>query len=172
MVVRSKCLTHGMIQVANYNFTVIKQMAHAFFRQNMTISLPPIVQACLSRPLSLALLPVLLAVYSLSSRADRSRKVGKVGERVLVLGASSGIGQSIAKQYAERGARVCIVGRREARVKEVQVECRDARSLSGFDVAENDILSVSADFTSIDDMVRVRDLLDQSKQATSSLSSL
>jgi len=120
----------------------------------------------------LALLPVLLAVYSLSSRADRSRKVGKVGERVLVLGASSGIGQSIAKQYAERGARVCIVGRREARVKEVQVECRDARSLSGFDVDENDILSVSADFTSIDDMVRVRDLLDQSKQATSSLSSL
>ena len=92
--------------------------------------------------------------------------MGKVGERVLVLGASSGIGQSIAKQYAQRGARVCIVGRREARVKEVQAECRDARSLSGFDVAENDILSVAADFTSIDDMVRVRDLLDQSRQAS------
>ena len=91
--------------------------------------------------------------------------MGKVGERVLVLGASSGIGQSIARQYAERGARVCIVGRREALVKEVQAECRDARSLSGFEVAENDILFVSADFTSIDDMVKVRDLLDQSKQA-------
>lgn len=132
----------------------------------MTISLPSAVQTYLSRPLSLALLSVLLAVYGLSSRIDtRSRKVGKLGERVLILGASSGIGQSIAKQYAERGARVCVVGRREARVKEVQAECRDARALSGFDVAENDILSVSADFTSIDDMVRVRDLLDQSKLA-------
>jgi len=95
--------------------------------------------------------------------------VGNVGERVLVLGASSGIGKSIARQYAKRGARVCIVGRREAHVNQVQAECRDARSLSGFEVAENDIFSVSADFTSIDDMVKVRDLLDQKWQGMDTL---
>ena len=44
------------------------------------------------------------------------------------LGATSGISRSIARQYAERGAVVCVVGRRGALVEEVVKECRQTRS--------------------------------------------
>ncbi len=40
-------------------------------------------------------------------------------ERVIVLGASSGIGAAIARQLLERGARVALLGRREERLHEV-----------------------------------------------------
>lgn len=78
-------------------------------------------------------------------------------ERVLVIGASSGIGRSVARQYAARGARVCIVGRRESMLQEVEAECRAARRAAGFPASSPaDIFSVAADFASPDDMVRVR----------------
>ena len=44
---------------------------------------------------------------------------------MVLVGASSGIGRSIERQYAERGARVCIVGHREALVNEVEAECQN-----------------------------------------------
>lgn len=120
------------------------------------------VQAHLSKPLTLALVPLLFLVYRLSRRLRRSRKVAKVGERVLVLGASSGVGRTIARQYAERGADVCIVGRREVLIKEVEQECRDARSLLTIKIEKNSVLSIPADFTNVEDMVRLRDILDES----------
>jgi short-subunit dehydrogenase len=80
----------------------------------------------------------------------------------LVLGASSGVGRTIARQYAERGANVCIVGRREALIKEVERECRDARSLSTLKIEKDSVLSIPADFTNVEDMVRLREILDES----------
>jgi NADPH:quinone reductase-like Zn-dependent oxidoreductase len=141
-------------------------MKAGYISKNSAISLAdltmPIVrhlQAYLSKPLTLALVSLLIAgVYHISfHKHRRPQKVRKVGERVLILGATSGIGRSLARQYAERGARVCIVGRREALVREVETECRNARLAT----SENDVLAISADFTSAEDMIKVRSILDQ-----------
>ncbi|KAF8168547.1 hypothetical protein B0H34DRAFT_793129 [Crassisporium funariophilum] len=111
--------------------------------------------------MSVALLPVLFTLYQLLKKPRRAIRVPRSGERVLILGASSGIGRSIARQYAERGARVCVVGRREALVKEVEAECRKARSIPGLlAVNEEDVIGISADFASAEDMVRVRSILE------------
>ncbi|PFH46897.1 hypothetical protein AMATHDRAFT_77450 [Amanita thiersii Skay4041] len=74
-------------------------------------------------------------------------------ERVLILGASSGIGKSLAEHYSKRGAYVCVIGRRAVLVDEVVQECR---GLSG---KEGRTLGVTADFTQVDDMVRVRNII-------------
>ncbi|KAG5640680.1 hypothetical protein DXG03_007544 [Asterophora parasitica] len=105
----------------------------------------------------LALLPVLLTLrrlYQHHSGARRTRKVAKIDERVLVLGASSGIGRSIANLYAARGARVCVVGRRQDKITEVVEECRTRGTTS------SRILGVTADFADVEDMVKLRGQLE------------
>ena len=89
----------------------------------MVITLPPILLQLLQKPsLPFAVTPLLLALYRISSKKPkRLLKVAKSGERVLILGASSGIGRSAARQYAARGTRVCVIGRRSALVEEVAV---------------------------------------------------
>jgi short-subunit dehydrogenase len=47
------------------------------------------------------------------------------GERVVVTGASSGIGAAAAVEAAKAGATVCLVARREDRLDEVLAECRE-----------------------------------------------
>ncbi|KXN85138.1 hypothetical protein AN958_11628 [Leucoagaricus sp. SymC.cos] len=102
----------------------------------------------------LAIVPVVLALRSLlRARRSRRRKIPPVHERVLILGASSGIGRSVAQKYAKRGARICIVARREAKVEEVVQECRTARG------SEEGVLGCVADFTNVEDMIRVRSLI-------------
>ncbi|KAI1765681.1 NAD(P)-binding protein [Hypoxylon sp. FL1150] len=66
-------------------------------------------------------------------------------ERVLVIGASSGLGRSVAEQYAARGARVCIVARRAAQLSELAEKCGQR------------CIWVAADFCKADDMVRLRE---------------
>ena len=46
------------------------------------------------------------------------------GQRVLVTGASSGIGAGLAEEFAEAGARVGICARRQDRLEEVLERCR------------------------------------------------
>ena len=114
--------------------------------------------------LSLAAIPLAFALFKILQKPRRLSKVSKTEERVLVLGATSGIGRSIARQYAERGAVVCIVGRRGALVDEVVEECRQARSSLrlGTTDEKNDFLGVTADFANVDDMVRVREVIQSS----------
>jgi hypothetical protein len=114
--------------------------------------------------LSLAAIPLAFALFKLLRNPRHLSKVLKTKERVLVLGATSGIGRSIARQYAERGAVVCVVGRRGALVDEVVKECRQARcSLRlGTTDEKNDFLGVTADFADVDDMVRVREVIQSS----------
>ena len=81
----------------------------------------------------------------------------------MVLGASSGIGRSMARQYAERGARVCIVGRRETLVNEVVAECQSVRDTLSSDKQGNNIFGVTADFANVDDMIRTRTIVEASK---------
>ena len=114
--------------------------------------------------LSLAAIPLAFALFKILQKPRRLSKVSKTKERVLVLGATSGIGRSIARQYAERGAVVCIVGRRGALVDEVVKECRQARSSLRLGTSDEkiDFLGVTADFANVDDMVRVREVIQSS----------
>ncbi len=104
----------------------------------------------------LAGIPALFLVRQLWRYARTPARLGRISqseERVLVLGAGTGIGREIAKQYVERGARVCIVGRRQEKLNET-VEMCTAKPGSA-----RRLLSVAADIASIDDMIALRDTL-------------
>ena len=122
-----------------------------------------IMREWLSSP-QLAVIPLLLLIvyYRVSKKTSRTVKIPKTGERVLILGASSGIGRTMARQYAERGAHVCVVGRRETQILEAEHECRQAQVLHGVQAHKGDILALPADFTNADDMVRVRETIEAS----------
>ncbi|KAI1397898.1 NAD(P)-binding protein [Hypoxylon fuscum] len=66
-------------------------------------------------------------------------------ERVLIIGASSGLGRAVAKQYATRGARLCIVARRAEQLSALAKDCGEK------------CIWVVADFSKAEDMVRVRE---------------
>ncbi len=46
------------------------------------------------------------------------------GKKVLITGASSGIGKSIALLFAQEGADLCLVARREEELSKVAIQCR------------------------------------------------
>ncbi|GLJ20756.1 hypothetical protein SUGI_0378250 [Cryptomeria japonica] len=71
------------------------------------------------------------------------------GKVVLVTGASSGIGQCIAKEYAKRGAKLVLVARREHRLQEVAEECKV--------YGAEDALVCPADLTNPDDCKKIVD---------------
>ncbi|KAI5860928.1 NAD(P)-binding protein [Durotheca rogersii] len=77
----------------------------------------------------------------------RLRTIPPAEERVLILGASSGLGRTIAKRYAARGARVCVVARRADRLSQLADECGAH------------CIWESADFADVGAMVRLRDKL-------------
>lgn len=52
--------------------------------------------------------------------------MGVAGKTVVITGSSSGIGAVAAKQLAERGARVCLVARREEELRRVQQDIETA----------------------------------------------
>ncbi|KAI1102421.1 NAD(P)-binding protein [Jackrogersella minutella] len=75
----------------------------------------------------------------------RYRSLQPTNERVLVVGASSGLGRIVARRYAARGAHVCIVARRLEQLSKLASECGEKCFL------------VVADFSDAGDMVRVRE---------------
>ncbi|KAI4866488.1 NAD(P)-binding protein [Hypoxylon rubiginosum] len=86
-------------------------------------------------------------------RAIQTRAPNRCGsiqpreERVLIIGASSGLGRKVAKQYAARGARVCIVARRAEQLSLLASECGQR------------CIWEAADFGNAQDMVRLRERL-------------
>ena len=127
------------------------------------MSVRNILRGAASGGITIAFFSFLYTVYR--NLYNRYSKVPKLGERVLVLGASGGIGRSIALQYAERGAQVCIVGRREALVNEVVAECHSIRntSLLSENQKNTSIFGVAADFADVDDMIRTRTIVEASE---------
>jgi len=113
-------------------------------------------------PLVVISLLLLIVYYFLSKKTPRTVTLPEKGERVLILGASTGVGRSMARRYAERGARICVVGRREAQILEAEQECRHAQALKGVQSQKTDILAVPGDFSNADDMVRVREIIEAS----------
>lgn len=110
-----------------------------------------------------AVLPILFGITRLLRKPKRPFQVPKHTERVLILGATSGIGREIAHQYAERGARICIVGRRENLLDEVVSECQGiiAARKSGHGHAGMRCFGVKADFANVEEMVRVRSFVEE-----------
>lgn len=79
---------------------------------------------------ALSTLPTILFAYYVIGGRMRARRaeareqaIPYSQERVLVVGSSSGVGREIALQYARRGARVALVGRRADDLKRVLQEC-------------------------------------------------
>jgi hypothetical protein len=98
------------------------------------------------------LLPKLLRLVGLI-KARRLSLIAHRKERILILGATSGIGRCLAVLYAQRGASLCIVGRRDNLVNEVVEECRR--------LTRESVLGVTADFTDVEDVLRVRDTIEK-----------
>lgn len=65
----------------------------------------------------------------------------------------SGIGRAIALQYAQRGAKVFIVGLRQAEVDKVYSECASLHP------GEGNVIARVANFTDVQDMVDIRNTL-------------
>ncbi|KNC98180.1 uncharacterized protein SPPG_06584 [Spizellomyces punctatus DAOM BR117] len=89
------------------------------------------------------------------SRAYRRRNTAvtfkdHTGERVVIFGASSGIGEQLALQYARRGARLVLVARREALLESVTSgclsfpTCKQASYIVGDITQEADLLGIVA----------------------------
>ncbi|OLN97737.1 11-beta-hydroxysteroid dehydrogenase-like 3 [Colletotrichum chlorophyti] len=108
--------------------------------------------------LALTALAVLLAQRIIVARSRRRvNRLTHNDERVLIIGASSGVGRAIAKQYAARGARVCVVARRADEITTLAKEC-----------GEKCVWHV-ADFSNVDDMVSLRARLEKEWQGLDTL---
>ncbi|KAI0532234.1 short-chain dehydrogenase [Xylaria digitata] len=91
-----------------------------------------------------ALAVVFVLRHITNAQRHRSARVQPTEERVLILGASSGLGRTLVKQYAARGAKVCAVARRSEPLVELAKECGDR------------CLPFVADFTDAGDMEKLR----------------
>ncbi|KAG1852445.1 hypothetical protein DFJ58DRAFT_791043 [Suillus subalutaceus] len=95
-------------------------------------------------------LPLGLLLFWYLRPAPRLTQILPTQERVLILGSTSGVGRTLAHQYAKRGARICLVGRRESMLQEAAQECRK--------LCQSDrVLCVRGDCASVEDMAKVRD---------------
>lgn len=113
-----------------------------------------------TRTILLAVGTTISVAYSLRwlrERKNRTRKISKTDERVLILGATSGIGRSIAHMYAQRGARVCVVGRR-SEIDVVENECRTIQRIKETP-DERNAFSFKGDISNPEDMITLRDVL-------------
>ena len=121
------------------------------------------------RPAATALLlaftiPLIFSAAHRVLRKHRTQVISKNSERVLILGASSGIGRTLAHDYAARGAWVCVVARRAQVIEEVAQECKviqDSHFLNGR--GEKKVLFAAGDCSVAEDMVRVRELIEKGK---------
>lgn len=84
-------------------------------------------------------------------------------ERVCILGASSGLGRDLAKKYAARGAKVCVVARRTELIEALAKEC------NGDENGEDRCISITADAAVAEDMVWVRERILQAWEGLDTL---
>ncbi|KIM31064.1 hypothetical protein M408DRAFT_327957 [Serendipita vermifera MAFF 305830] len=89
---------------------------------------------------------------------SRVKRLSPTAERVLIVGATSGVGRNLANLYAKRGTKVCIIGRRQAQLEEVRAECIQSGDAANI---KSSILAMAADMTSAEDLVAVREYLEK-----------
>jgi hypothetical protein len=90
-------------------------------------------------------------------KSRRPELVPPSEERILIVGASSGIGRVLALKYAERGAKVCVVARRSAELELVQSECENVARIP------DAVFSVCADFTDAEALITIRNKIEESE---------
>ncbi|KAK8085180.1 hypothetical protein PG997_006451 [Apiospora hydei] len=81
------------------------------------------------------------------SKSSKRAGLAPTEERVCIIGASSGLGRDLAKKYAARGAKVCLVARRAELIAALAKECGE----------EDRCIGIAADAAVAEDMVRVRE---------------
>lgn len=81
--------------------------------------------------------------------SQRRQRTLSSPERVLILGASSGVGHATARQYACRGAKTCIVARRADKIDALAAECGD------------NCIGIAADLGVVEDMVKARQTIEE-----------
>lgn len=119
--------------------------------------------------LTIVLLPVPVVLLFIHSSRPRQGVVPPYRERVLILGASSGVGRELALQYAHRGCRnLLLVGRREKELLEVKKLCEQRRKegeewdmsqqAPGWEeaLAKECVTVVAGDCTKPEDLLRIR----------------
>ncbi|RPD54359.1 NAD(P)-binding protein [Lentinus tigrinus ALCF2SS1-7] len=116
------------------------------------------VTAALGRhPVVAALIAAFVAYRMWPSKPRRSSKLPRSQERVIILGASGGMGRSLALKYAQEGAHVCIFARRERELLKVADECKAiAPKVTKAGEGER-ILFVRGDFTVVNLRSKVQD---------------
>ena len=119
-----------------------------------------------------------LAKWRLRRGRPRSRRPAVIppcSERVVVLGASGGIGRAIAHRYASRGAKICVVGRRSTELDAVRSECEvltlaheraheHAHTTSSPELSSSvpaSVLSICGDITRAQDLIAMRERLNE-----------
>lgn len=129
-------------------------------------TLNELLETAQNSPLSTAagvLAVSLSTLYLLQSRGSRrTSKISPKNERVLILGATSGVGQTLAHKYASRGAFVCIVGRRQPKLDEVVQECKALSERGGF---QDRVLGVRGDCGNVQDMIQLRESLQKGRNS-------
>ncbi|PWN38413.1 NAD(P)-binding protein [Meira miltonrushii] len=115
------------------------------------------------------LLPIPVIFAFMKWKRPRQTILPPYRERVLILGASSGVGRELALAYANRGCRqLVIVGRREKELQIVAVECDEERKKGeewdmsdeapGYEnVKSKKTVAITADCSNAEDIVRIRE---------------
>lgn len=106
-----------------------------------------------------ALLALAIPTIHLLRRITARRRKLASAERVLILGASSGVGHAIARQYARRGAKVCVVARRADKINSLAAECNNSDNKNNNN--SDQCIGVAADLSVVADMVRLRETIDR-----------
>jgi NADPH:quinone reductase-like Zn-dependent oxidoreductase len=114
--------------------------------------------------------PLWAILNNFSKRRDlRPAAVPPGAERVLILGASSGIGRTLAHKYAERGAKICAVARRGAELEVVRSECEAlAAPVSSSESASEPVITICADVTCAEDLITIREIINESESSSKS----
>jgi NADPH:quinone reductase-like Zn-dependent oxidoreductase len=110
--------------------------------------------------------PLWAILNGFAKRRDlRPAAVPPGAERVLILGASSGIGRALAHRYAERGAKVCAVARRGAELEVLRSEC-EALAAPVLSSEHGSVVTVCADVTHVEDLITIREIISESESSS------
>lgn len=136
------------------------------------LNVSPITRLWIQRSASLIaiLLPIPIIFAFIKWQRPRQAILPPYRERVLILGASSGVGRELALAYARRGCRqLVIVGRREKELESVANLCDEERKKGvewemsdeapgyEFEDAKKKTFSIKADCSNAKDVIRIRE---------------